>query len=196
MNRASGVRKTATRSLLLVFVTVAAASAQVTTGTILGVVRDNTGGVLPGVMITIKNLDTGLTRPLITDAEGRYHTPNLPLGTYEIQAELSGFRTTIRRGIELTVGREAVVELILDVGEVAEEMTVTGDAPLVETTKAEIGGLVDQRQMRQLPLNARSYEQLALLQPNVYHQRSVFSTTNTGYTPKLSAAGLGWGYNA
>ena len=78
--------------------------AQVTTGAISGIVRDETGGVVSGVAVSVRNVETGITRTLITDAGGRYRASNLGLGNYEVQAELSGFRTDVRSGITLTIG--------------------------------------------------------------------------------------------
>jgi uncharacterized surface anchored protein len=123
-----------------------------TTATLLGTVQDETGGVLPGVNVTLVNLDTGITRTVLTDDEGRYRAANLSLGDYELQAELSGFNTAVRRGIRLTVGREAIVDLTMSVGEVTEEVIVTGDAPLVETTNASLAALVDEKKILELPL--------------------------------------------
>src|SRR3989442_15243063 len=85
--------------------------AQVTNGTILGVVQDSSGAVLPGVSVTVKNVDTGITRTLTTDEGGRYTAPDLPLGNYEVEGQLPGFQTEVRSGITLTVGREAVGNL-------------------------------------------------------------------------------------
>ncbi len=143
------------------------AAAQVTTATISGIIKDETGAILPGVTITLKNLETGIARTVITDEQGRYHAPNLALGNYEVQAALAGFQTAVRRGVELTVGRHAIVDFTLKVGEMTEEIVVTGEAPLVDTTSSMISGLVEDKQMRELPLNLRSYEQLAALQPGV-----------------------------
>src|SRR5262245_62050251 len=84
--------------------------AQTTTGTILGTAKDQTGAVLPGVTITIRNLDTGAVREVITDDSGRYHLPQLMLGSYRVEATLAGFQTSVRTGIRLTVGREATVD--------------------------------------------------------------------------------------
>src|SRR6267143_3971500 len=84
-------------------------SAQVTTGTISGVVQDPTGAVIPGVSVTVKNLDTGIARTATTDEGGRYAVPNLTLGSYQVEGQLAGFQTEVRTGITLTVGREAVV---------------------------------------------------------------------------------------
>src|SRR5688572_5013554 len=83
--------------------------AQVTTATIYGIVRDDSQAVLPGAMVTVRNVETGVTRSVVTDSEGRYRAPSLGLGNYEIQAELPGFRAVVRSGIGLTVGREAEV---------------------------------------------------------------------------------------
>src|SRR2546425_6616761 len=142
-------------------------SAQVSTGTISGVVQDPSGAAIPGVMVTVRNVDTGTARTLTTDAGGRYTAPDLTLGNYEVQAQQSGFQTEVRSGITLTVGREAVVNLALKVGQVSEKVTITEAAPLVESTTSAMSSLVDQRTIRDLPLNGRSYDQLALLQPGV-----------------------------
>ena len=170
--------------------------AQVTTGTILGTVSDSSGAVVPGATITIRNVETGISRALTADAAGRYLAPQLPLGNYEVTAGSAGFQTMIRRGIELSLGRQAEVNFNLQVGAVAEAVTVTGEAPLIETTTSSVSGLVNPSQMRDLPLNVRSYEQLAFLQPNVYWQRNAIDETNTGYAPKISAGGMRVGYNA
>ena len=143
------------------------AYAQTTTGTILGTVTDETGAVMPGVAISIENLDTGLTRTLVTGDLGTYRSPNLSLGTYELTAELPGFNRVTRSGIELTLGRQAVVNFALPVGEVTELITVTGEAALVSTTSSTLAELVDQKQIRDLPLNGRDYLQLSTLQPGV-----------------------------
>ena len=116
--------------VLIVFFLGQSLMAQVTTGAISGIVRDETGAVVPGVTVSIRNVATGITRTLVTDAGGRYRASNLGLGDYEVQAELSGFRTDVRSGITLTIGREAVVEFTLQVGNVAERVEVTGEAPL------------------------------------------------------------------
>ncbi|MBI2821441.1 MAG: TonB-dependent receptor [Acidobacteria bacterium] len=164
--------------------------AQVTTGTILGTVKDETGAVMPGVSVAVKHLDTGALRTVVTDDEGRYRAPNLALGNYEIEAELGGFQTAVRTGIKLTVGREAIVDFALKLGAITERLTVTGEAPLVETTKSELSDLVDEKKIRDLPLNGRSYTQLALLQPGVV-VRSTSTTFNalTGGGVKLAIGG-------
>src|SRR5215467_2476699 len=142
-------------------------SAQVSTGTILGIVQDPSGAVIPGVSVTVKNLDTGIARTVTTDEGGRYTVPNLSSGNYEVEGQLAGFQTEVRTGIALSVGREAVVNIALKVGQVSDKVTITEEAPLVESTTAAMSSLVDERTIRDLPLNGRSWDNLALLQPGV-----------------------------
>src|SRR5436309_10646515 len=94
--------------------------AQISTATMSGVVRDGTGGLIPGVTVTIKHTETGLTRTLTTAESGGYRMPSLPVGAYEVSAEAPGFRKQVRSGINLVVGQEAVVDLTLEVGANAE----------------------------------------------------------------------------
>ena len=140
---------------------------QVNTGTISGVVQDTSGAVIAGATVTIRNVDTGTARTLTSDEGGRYIAPVLPLGNYEVRGQQTGFQTEVRSGIVLTVGREEVINLTLKVGQLADTVTVTAEAPVVETTTAAMSSLVDDRSIRDLPLNGRSYDQLALLQPGV-----------------------------
>lgn len=166
--------------------------AQTTTATILGVIRDASGAVVPGATVTIKNTDTGFVRTLVTDQLGDYRAPNLPLGAYHITAELVGFKTLIREGIMLTVGREAVVDFVLQVGGTNEQVTVTGESALVNTTSATLEELVDQRKIRDLPLNSRDYLQLATFQPGVaitqQQRTSISPQTGTGLNVSISGS--------
>ncbi|MBI4454975.1 MAG: TonB-dependent receptor [Acidobacteria bacterium] len=164
--------------------------AQVTTGTVQGTVKDSQGAVIPGVEVTIRNLETGVPRTTITDDQGRYLATNLDLGTYEVRGALAGFQTAVRRGITLTIGLVAVVDLVLQIGEVTEEVVVTGEAPLVETTQSSIAEVVDERKIRELPLNGRSFSELALLQVGVTKVRSRGDIAmRTGVGDQLSFAG-------
>src|SRR5262245_18776617 len=156
-------------------------TAQVTTGTINGTVKDPSGAALPGVSIKLTNTDTGFTRSVISDEVGRYNAPQLPLGGYEIAAELPGFQTAVRRGVTLTIGREAVVAFSLEVGSVKQEVTVNAEAALVSTTKADLSYLVDDKTIQDLPLNGRSYTQLATLQPGVVGLPTSFGSSRIGY---------------
>ncbi len=136
-------------------------------GTILGTVQDESQAVLPGVSVTATNLGTNQSRTTISDDEGRYRVSQLPSGTYEVQAELSGFSTGVRRPIVLSMDSQAVVNFNLSIGQITERVVVTGEAAMVETTSAVTSGLVDDRQIRDLPLNGRDVIQLALLQEGV-----------------------------
>src|SRR2546427_4745944 len=142
-------------------------SAQVTTATIAGVVQDASGAVIPGVSITIKNVETGATRTATSDEGGRYTVPELTLGDYEVEAQLPGFQTEVRSGIHFAVAGSAVINFALKVGQLPDKVTLTEEAPLVESPTSGMSSLVDERTIRALPLNGRSYDQLALLQPGV-----------------------------
>ncbi len=162
---------------------------QTTAGTILGAVSDESGARIPGVAVTITNRNTGLVRSVTTDEGGRYRAPGLGLGNYEVKAELTGFRTAVRTGIQLTVAAEEVVNLTLSVGAVTEQVQVTGEPPLVETTSAALSGLVDDKKIRDLPLNGRSFEQLAFLQPGVTPYYRGRHETDQGEGTKMSVSG-------
>ncbi len=166
-----------------------AASAQVT-GSISGIVRDSSGAVLPGASVVVKQLDTGQSRTVVANESGRYQAQNLAIGKYEVTGSLSGFQTVVRSGIELTVGRQAIVDLELPVGQVAERVTVTGEAPLVDTTSASLSSLVDDQKMRDLPLNGRGFTDLAFLQPGVFfHREAGAGQSNNGFARKASING-------
>src|SRR5262245_60554800 len=101
---------------------------------ISGIVRDTTGAVIPGVSVTVKHTESGLTRTAITNETGGYNLQALPVGPYEVSTDLTGFKSQVRRGINLVVGQEAVVNLTMEVGGVAEKVTVTEEVQLVNTT--------------------------------------------------------------
>ncbi len=147
------------------------AMGQTVTGTVLGTVTDNTGGVVPGVSVTVKNTATGFTRSAVSDDKGRYELRALPIGPYEVSAELEGFRK-LTKGVQLTVGSEVSMNFMMEVGGVEQTVVVTAEAPVVQTNSTEMGALVDQKQIQQLPLNARDIQQLAILQPGVQSQAS------------------------
>jgi hypothetical protein len=141
--------------------------AQLAKGAISGTVTDSTGARVPGALITIKDLATGIDTTSQSDQDGFYFVPNLLIGTYEVRAEKPGFAIGIRLGIDLTVGREAVVNFTVHVGKASEQVTVKGDAPLVETTTSTVGSLIDSHVIRDVPLNGRDLQQLILLSPGV-----------------------------
>src|SRR5450759_2721541 len=133
------------------------------TASITGTVKDTSGAVVPSAAITVKNLALGMTRTAETDANGSYSIPSLPVGQYEVTTEKTGFKQEVRRGITLVVAQQAVVNLTLEVGKVTQQVTVTEEAPLVNTTLASTSGLVSEKAVKDLPLNGRSFDQLLTL---------------------------------
>jgi hypothetical protein len=166
----------------------ATAIGQLTTGTITGNVTDQSGAAVPGATVTLKHTETGLSRTAITGETGKYEAFSLPTGTYEISASLAGFRTTMHSGITLAVGQNAVVDFALQVGQVSEAVTVTGDVTQVETTTATVSNLVDERKVEDLPLNGRDLTQLSFLQPGVI-KSPAGAGAFSGLGDKLSVAG-------
>jgi hypothetical protein len=136
-------------------------------GAISGTATDSSGAVLPGANVAVTNLETGATRATVSDGMGRFSVLSLPVGQYEIRAQKEGFRTEVRTGIDLVLGQEATVDLVLQLGEVRQQVTVKGEAPLVSATTTATGGLVGERQVKDLPLNGRSYDELLTLNPGV-----------------------------
>src|SRR5437870_4249154 len=129
----------AVTALVIFFVSANDASAQVTTATIAGTVSDATGAVLPGVEMEVKNTGTGAARSVTTDEQGRYNVQELEIGSYDVQAALTGFQTVIHKGITLTVGSSVVVDLTLPVGQVTDSVAVQADITQVETATAALG---------------------------------------------------------
>ncbi len=167
------------------------AFAQGPTGVIEGVVRDEQGGVLPGVAMTLRNQDTGVTRTQVTEPDGRYSFPALSPGTYVVRAELAGFGTTEARSLVITIGLALRQDVTMEVQAVAETMTVVGESPVVDTTKAEVSGIVTKEQIETLPINSRQYLSLALLVPGttVDATRSFFATVNAGGSMTFNGTG-------
>ncbi|HEV8130660.1 MAG TPA: carboxypeptidase regulatory-like domain-containing protein [Acidobacteriota bacterium] len=127
-------------------------NAQATTGTILGIITDPSGAVIPGVEVTAVNLGTNFTRTAPTNEEGQYTIRLLPVGEYRVEVALPGFRKFVQSGVILEVNRNARVDAVLQVGEQSEVVNVTGDAPLVETTTPALGQTVNQQDIQNLPL--------------------------------------------
>jgi hypothetical protein len=139
---------------------------------ISGTITDATGGFLAGANVTVRNLETGSLRILSADDAGRYVAPSLEVGLYEIRAEKTGFRPEVRTGITLVVGEHAEINLTLTVGQVQEAVIVQEDSPAVSVTTQDISGLVGERQVKDLPLNGRSYDQLLTLNPGIVNYTS------------------------
>ncbi|CAN5665315.1 hypothetical protein BH18ACI5_BH18ACI5_03400 [soil metagenome] len=143
------------------------AAAQFDTATVLGTVRDSTGGVVPGVSVKLKNVSTGITSDAVTDGEGNYQFGNVRIGTYTVRAELQGFAAAEATDVIVTVGARQRVELVLKVGEIGQTITVEGASKLLETDSSDRGQVITKEQIVNLPLNGRNYADLALLSPGV-----------------------------
>jgi hypothetical protein len=152
---------------LSVLLLVASAAAQVATASIEGDVLDPSGAAISGGKVTLASTETGGTRSTTCDANGHYSFKQLPVGQYDLQVEAPGFGTLIRKGVVLVVGQAAVVNLSLRLGGTTEKVEVTDAAPLLEVTKATLGGVVDEGEVKELPLNTRSFTSLATQEPGV-----------------------------
>src|SRR5438876_2463427 len=131
---------------------------------VIGTVTDSTGGVLPGVTVTAQHEASGNTFLAVTNERGEYRIP-VRTGVYKITAELAGFTPTTRSGMEILVGQQAVLNFQMAPSTVQETVTVTGQAPLVDTSQSKLGGNIDTRQLQELPVNGRNWVNLALLAP-------------------------------
>ncbi len=138
-----------------------------TAGVILGVVKDSSGGSVPDAKVTVTNTGTNDTRSTTSGDDGAWRVPGLNPGNYTVKIEKDGFKTSTQTGIALDVAQQFVVNPVLEVGAATQEVTVTGEAPIVNTTTSSLGGLVNDQQMADLPLNGRNYMDLTLLQPGV-----------------------------
>jgi hypothetical protein len=164
------------------------ANAQVT-ASISGKVEDATGAGLSGTTVTVKNLETGTARSATTDEAGSFRLLSLPLGAQEVKAEKRGFQSALRTGINLAVGQEAVVNLRLEVGDFAQQVTVSAETGVVNTTTSPVAGVVGEREVKDLPLNGRSFDNLITLNPGAinYGLKSANTSTSNGNT--FSVAG-------
>src|SRR5437899_1922923 len=133
------------------------ASAQVT-ASISGKAEDASGSGVRGATVTVKSLETGATRTVSTDDTGNFRVLSLPLGPQEVRVEKVGFKTAVRTGIDLKVGQDAVVNLRLEVGDVAQEVTVLEEIRVVNARTSTVSGLVGEREVKDLPLNGRSFD--------------------------------------
>jgi hypothetical protein len=153
-------------AMALVWLTPAAAFAQAT-GTITGVVTDESGAVMPGVTIEVTNTATNQSRTAVTGGDGFFSFPLLQPGPYRVAATLQGFRTSVREGVRVAVESTSRVNMQMVVGRLEESVSVTADSPLVETASATLGTVIDERKIVELPLNGRNFTQLGTLIPGV-----------------------------
>ncbi len=142
-------------------------SGQSTGGRILGRVTDPSSAVLAGVQVTVTNEATEVSRNTTTSGNGDYGFPQVPVGTYTISFDLTGFKTNVRKEVHVELNQVVTLNAVLQVGEAKETMEVTSEAPEVDTTSTQLGAIMDSRQVSQLPLNSRDTYQLLQLQPGV-----------------------------
>ena len=166
-----------------------AVSAQTVGASIQGTVTDANGSALPNATVEVRNVATGVAHNVAVDAEGRYRVPLLPSGDYEVRGAAPGFQPLLRRGVSLAVGQDAVVDLTLTIGQIETTVIVEGEATTVNTVSAALSGLVTKQEIRDLPLNGRSFQQLALLQTGVTPALAAGNDPVGGRTPKISING-------
>jgi hypothetical protein len=185
--------------LFVTFVTILFVSGriypQVVGATLSGTVTDQSGAAIPNAQSSIKNASTGVTRNITSDTAGFYTAPNLLPGNYEITISARGFATQLRTGITLEVGAQQVLNITMQVGQVTEKVEVTGAAPAVQLATSSIGAVVNSTTVGELPLNGRSWTDLATLQPGVIavQTQGSFATGsergNRGFGAQITIAG-------
>ncbi len=164
---------------------------------ITGRVVDSSGAAVPQASVTVQSMETGEIRTVTSDDSGSYRVLQLPVGRYSVKGEKQGFKVRLQEGVNLVVGQEAVVDLALEIGQVEQQVTVTSEAPIVNTTTEAVSGLVDEQTVKDLPLNGRSFDNLIALNAGAYsltglknsgageQQGNVFSVSGRRYSENL-----------
>jgi hypothetical protein len=156
-----------------------------TAASISGVVHDPSDAPVAGATVTARSLESGTTRTAVTNDSGAYRILGLPLGPQRVMASKTGFTTAVRNGVQLEVGQQAVVDLKLQVGELSQQIVVLEQTPVVNTTTSPISGVVTEREVKDLPLNGRSFDNLITLNPGAINYSALHSpqtTTSNGNT--------------
>jgi outer membrane receptor protein involved in Fe transport len=185
----------ATLVLVLAGVFLVRAYAQVAGGALTGTVGDVSGAVIPDAQISLRNVATGFTRDMTSNNAGFFSAPNLLPGIYEVTISSPGFATQVRSGINLTVGAQQVLNITMQVGQVADKVEVTAEAPEVQLATSSIGAVVNSTTIRELPLNGRSWTDLATLEPGVAAIQTQLamgvgaSRGNRGFGDQIAVAG-------
>ena len=162
------------------------AFAQQTTGNITGRITDDQNAAIPGVTVTGKNTETGFVRTGVTDGEGIYRLSAMPVGTYDITAELQGFSKIESKGIVLNVGQTLDIPVTLKVATLSESVEVRGETPMVERTSSAVGGVVDMERIESMPLNGRQFANAAITIPGVGLGFHSDPTKSTQYSPQIA----------
>src|SRR2546428_3374349 len=175
--------------LLMLLICAGPSSAQTVSASIQGIVTDSNGAAIVSAKVAARNIYTDASREIETDGAGRYLIPLLPPGEYEVLISAHGYKRELRQRIKLAVGQELVIDVTLSPGDIASQVNVLAEATTVNTTSAAMSGLVNDKQIRDLPLNGRSFQQLALLQTGVTPALAAGSDVVGGRTPKISVNG-------
>src|SRR5436190_23197714 len=162
------------------------AAAQQTTGNIQGRITDTQKAAVPGVTVTAKSATTGFTRSEVTDAEGIYRLNALPVGNYDVHAEIAGFSPYDAKGIIVNVGSTVDLNVDLKLAGVSESVKVTAETPLIQTTNSSVGGVVDTSKIESLPLNGRQFANLAITIPGVGLGFHSDPTKSSQYSPQIN----------
>jgi outer membrane receptor protein involved in Fe transport len=170
---------------LFVAMIAAPAAAQQTTGSITGRIVDAQGAAVPGVNVTAKNTETGFTRTDQSDSEGLYRLAGLPVGTYELTTDIPGFAKVERKDLIVSVGQTLPIDLTLKVASVQENVTVTGESPLIDTGASSVGASVDVGRLENLPLNGRQFANAAVTVPGVILGFHSDPTKSTQFSPQI-----------
>src|SRR5919106_5001577 len=164
----------------------AVAAAQTATGNIEGVITDQTGAVIPGATVLVRNMETNLTRELTTDEAGRYRATALQPGSYEVTVTLAGFEGTPVANVQVLVGQTQPVDMKMRPAGVTEDVTVTGETPIIDTRRTDVSHVVNEQEIANLPINGRRWDNFVLLGPAV---------TNDGNFGLVSYRGISGLYN-
>ena len=162
---------------------------QAATATVTGTVTDSSGAAIAGAAVSAKNTGTSVTLSTTSDGQGRYILPDLAIGDYDVQATKVGFQSVVRKGMNLTVGSTPVADFQLPVGQTNQTVNVEGSVSQVETETSSVSSLVNQSQMRELPLNGRNFEQLILLAPGAVSYPAGGSSALVGRAATFSVSG-------
>jgi hypothetical protein len=154
------------RTPLLLVACVIACQAQ-NPASVEGAVKDHSGAAIQQAAVVVKDLETGVERRTVTDNSGRYIVLSLPIGDYSIRVQKQNFQPVVRNGIMLVIGQQATIDFTLELGELQQQVSVTEQAPLIGTSASETSGVVNERAVKNLPLNGRSYDQLLTLNPGI-----------------------------
>ena len=171
---------------MILLLSCASVFAQQTTGTVTGRVLDQQGSAVPGATVTAKSGTTGFTRTETSDSEGVYRLSALPVGNYDVTAELQGFATVSKKDVVVNLGQTLAIDFAMKVAALSETVNVTGATPLIETTSSSVGAIIDVKTIESLPLNGRQFANLAATIPGVGLSFHTDPTKSTQYAPQIN----------